>query len=270
MKKLFMTLMALLMAGTVCGCTKTDTPDTETGNEDEVLTSEETYTVTTTGFGGDMTVDVTFDGDVITGVEITNHSETDGVGTLAIDEMPSKIISANDYMVDAVSGATITSEAIMDAVSQAVDMKYGTGTEGEIEDGFIADTKTEMALEAAMAGSEWPAFMYVEAADLEAITGVTADEMVEHVFAMPMMMTHATSMIIIEAKDADTLASITTKMNTYFAGVEEQWSTYLPDQHELTQNRVEMTEGNYYIGVIAQDAQTVANTIVANLAETAK
>lgn len=268
MKKLFAMLMALLMVGSVTGCTKTDTPNDDQLPGDENLDTGEVYEVTAAGYGGDMKVKVTFEGDDITKVEVVEHAETDGVGTLAIDELPGKIAELDDYEVDVVTGATMTSEAIKDAVRQAVDQKYGFGSEGE--SGYIADTKVEMALESTLAGSEWPAFMYVETTDLEGITGVSADQIVEHVFAMPMMAVHATSFIVIEAKDADALADVTEKMGTYFKGVEEQWSTYLPDQHELVQNRVEKTVGNYYIGIIAADAETLAETLEGYLTVEAK
>ncbi len=83
-------------------------------------TGTATYTGTALGYGGEMTVSVTMDGDKITGVSVTSHSETTGIGTNAIDALPSKIAETNSVMVDTVAGATKSSEAILEAVKAAL------------------------------------------------------------------------------------------------------------------------------------------------------
>jgi hypothetical protein len=72
------------------------------------------------GFGGPVTVTITKDGDKITDVKIVGDSETAGIGTNAIDDMPQQIIDANGADVDGVAGATITSEAIIEAAKIAL------------------------------------------------------------------------------------------------------------------------------------------------------
>lgn len=74
------------------------------------------------GYGGTLKVSVTLNGDDITSVKITEHHETQGVGTRAIDALPKAIEEANSTNVDSISGATITSEAIKQAVNQAMGM----------------------------------------------------------------------------------------------------------------------------------------------------
>ena len=77
------------------------------------------------GFGGEVTVEVTVDGDKITAVTAKGDSETDGIGSKAIEELPGKIVEANsaDVDVEVVSGATVTSTAIIDAVKSALESK---------------------------------------------------------------------------------------------------------------------------------------------------
>lgn len=72
------------------------------------------------GYGGTLKVRVTVDGEKLTSVEITEHHETEGVGTRAIDALPDAMVSAGTWQVDAVSGATVTSNAIMSAVQMAL------------------------------------------------------------------------------------------------------------------------------------------------------
>ena len=72
------------------------------------------------GYGGTLKVRVTVDGDKLTRVEVTSHHETQGVGTRAIDALPEAMASAGTWDVDTVSGATVTSNAIKDAVRMAL------------------------------------------------------------------------------------------------------------------------------------------------------
>lgn len=72
------------------------------------------------GYGGVLRVTVSVNGEDITAVQVTSHSETEGVGTRAIDVLPDMIVREDSIDVDSVSGATITSEAIKAAVAQAV------------------------------------------------------------------------------------------------------------------------------------------------------
>lgn len=72
------------------------------------------------GYGGKVKVSVTMNGTDITEVKVIEHSETPGVGTRAIEALPDAIVQADSVDVDSVSGATITSEAIKQAVGQAM------------------------------------------------------------------------------------------------------------------------------------------------------
>ncbi|MBQ8313649.1 MAG: FMN-binding protein [Clostridia bacterium] len=72
------------------------------------------------GYGGTLKVRVTVDGDKLTRVEVTEHHETQGVGTRAIDALPEAMASAGTWDVDTVSGATVTSNAIKNAVRMAL------------------------------------------------------------------------------------------------------------------------------------------------------
>lgn len=72
------------------------------------------------GYGGTLKVRVTVDGEKLTKVEVTDHHETQGVGTRAIDALPEAMASAGTWDVDTVSGATVTSNAIKNAVRMAL------------------------------------------------------------------------------------------------------------------------------------------------------
>ena len=76
---------------------------------------------TAPGRNGDLTVEVVMTDDTIYQINIVDHSETEGVGTLAIDQLPIDIFQAQSLKVDAITSATITSTAIKDAIVNALD-----------------------------------------------------------------------------------------------------------------------------------------------------
>ena len=82
-------------------------------------TSKE-FTAKAKGYKSDVEVKVIMDDTTITNVEVLSHEETDGIGTKAIDALPSLIVDAQSINVDVVGGATFTSKAIIEAVSTAL------------------------------------------------------------------------------------------------------------------------------------------------------
>lgn len=80
---------------------------------------------TAEGMGGKVSVAVTTDSDgKVSSVEVTRNSETQGIGSNAIEQLPEKFVglSTADEIdaVDAVSGATVTSNALKEAVKAAL------------------------------------------------------------------------------------------------------------------------------------------------------
>ena len=80
------------------------------------------------GIGGDVPVAVTLNADgTIASVTVGENSETDGIGSKAIAAMPEEFVglSTLDQIqgVDGVSGASVTSQALRDAVAQALGLE---------------------------------------------------------------------------------------------------------------------------------------------------
>ncbi len=116
MRKLIaLTLIALMLIGTAACSAPAQTPAETPAAQTKTLTG------TGKGFGGEVTVTVTMDGDKIVDVKAAGDKETKNIGTKAIDELPAKIVEAGSTTVDIISGATVTSEAIIYAVNNALD-----------------------------------------------------------------------------------------------------------------------------------------------------
>lgn len=79
-----------------------------------------TYTGTAKGFGGDITVDVTIAGGAITDVKAVGENETPGLGSVAIEKLPAAILETQSVEVDSVTGATVSSDAILKAFGEAL------------------------------------------------------------------------------------------------------------------------------------------------------
>ena len=122
------------------------------------------YKASAKGIGGDVPVTVTVKDGKIAKVEVGENSETDGIGSKAIEQLPDAIVKANGTEgVDAVSGASVTSKAIFDAVNDCMDQatkaagttddkaaadkdaKADTTKADETKDAKAADTKDEKA-----------------------------------------------------------------------------------------------------------------------------
>lgn len=80
-----------------------------------------TYEGVGQGIGGDVPVTVTVEGGKIASVEVGENGETQGIGSKAIEALPEAIATAGTTDgVDAVAGATVTSNAIFSAIAAAV------------------------------------------------------------------------------------------------------------------------------------------------------
>lgn len=84
-----------------------------------------TYTGVGAGKNGDITVEVTFSTEKIESIRIVSHTETPSLSDAAIEQIPTKIVEAQSLGVDAVSGATYTSNGIVEAVADAVKQAGG-------------------------------------------------------------------------------------------------------------------------------------------------
>ncbi|MDD3252395.1 MAG: FAD-dependent oxidoreductase [Lachnospiraceae bacterium] len=74
-----------------------------------------TYTQTASGNNGDVKVEVEVLDGVIKKVEVIEHMETAGISDKAISDIPSFIVENQSLGIDAISGATNTSNAILEA-----------------------------------------------------------------------------------------------------------------------------------------------------------
>ncbi|SEA63586.1 fumarate reductase flavoprotein subunit [Oribacterium sp. KHPX15] len=162
-------ISTVLIAGMVMtGCAATGTPEATTASTTETATAaagettaaaetgEETqadgaeaggdlkdgsYDITVDGRNGKMTVTTVIKDGAIAEVTIGDNTETPEVATTALEQLPKAIVDAGTPFVDAVTGATITSDAIMEAVKGAITAAGGN------PDSFSKDTGANKSTE---------------------------------------------------------------------------------------------------------------------------
>ena len=105
MKKLLAVLLSVAMLGTCPVLAES---------------SAKTASATAKGFGGDITVTVTVENGALTSVQIVGADETAGIGSRAVELLGDTMVGANSVEVEAISGATISSNAILAAAAEAL------------------------------------------------------------------------------------------------------------------------------------------------------
>lgn len=131
MKKLVSVLLAssLLLAGCNTGSSSTPTEaaqPTSAAAETEKETAAESeaaggvFTGKAAGFHGDIVVEITVDGETITDLQVTQHSETENIGEAALPLLAEQALKNQTINVDTVAGATVTSDGFRAALEDAV------------------------------------------------------------------------------------------------------------------------------------------------------
>ncbi|EHI73948.1 NADPH-dependent FMN reductase [Streptococcus criceti] len=83
------------------------------------------YEVTTEGHNGPLPVTVTLSDDRIEKIDIDSSGETSGISDIVFTRIPNEIIEGQTLNVDAVSGASVTSNGVLDGVARAVRLAGG-------------------------------------------------------------------------------------------------------------------------------------------------
>lgn len=141
MKKFLSLLLALTMLLTLCGAASAEA-GVFTGVGDSDI-----------GGKGAIEVAVTVDENgAVTAIEVTKNGDTAGISDPAVAQIPGLIVEQQTANVDAVAGATKTSDAIMAAVLDAVTkagldtVKWSTKVETVVEKAEDVTIETEIVV----------------------------------------------------------------------------------------------------------------------------
>lgn len=120
MKKVIALLLVVVLTLSLVACGNT----TNNGGANN-SGSEESKTLTLTGsaegFGGPVDVEITVTDGVVEAIDYTAEGETPTVGGAALPLLVENVIKAQSLDIDAVSGATVTSTAFLEALGAALE-----------------------------------------------------------------------------------------------------------------------------------------------------
>ena len=127
-------LPALLLGGAMvlslaaCGAQSGGTTPAPTGS---TAAQAQTYTASAKGYGGDVTVTLTVTGSTVDSLTVEGAGETEAIGGAAITGFNETLGAYAGQgvdqvaVVDAVSGATLTSAAVQDALKDVLSQAAG-------------------------------------------------------------------------------------------------------------------------------------------------
>jgi fumarate reductase flavoprotein subunit len=127
--RLWALVLSLSMMLGMVGC-KSQTVETSAAeSQTEITTQEQTtqqaivdgsYTAAGVGKNGDVQVTVVFEYGAIASVTVGDNQETEAIASAAIEAVPERIVKNQSVAVDIVSGATVTCQAILEAVKACI------------------------------------------------------------------------------------------------------------------------------------------------------
>ena len=98
-----------------------------------------TFEGSSQGFHAPVKVQVTLENGAITDVQVVEQQETKGVSDYSLSETPKRIIEAQSWNVDTLSGATFSSNAVKYAVRAALQEAGAEGLDAEVHEEQPAD-----------------------------------------------------------------------------------------------------------------------------------
>ncbi len=116
-KSISLVMVLLLIIGSFVGCATKETAEL---NEETGKYTDGTYQGKGEGKGGEVLVQVVVKNGDIDDVKILKHNETEMISDPAISKIVKAVIENKSVNVDVVSGATMTSEAILEGIKDAL------------------------------------------------------------------------------------------------------------------------------------------------------
>ncbi len=115
----FILATMMVLSLTACG-SKDNSQNDQTSSSTSGKYKAGTYEGTAKGFGGDITATVTLSENAIESITVVGDKETQGIGSVAVEQLPKEMVKKQAVEIDGISGATKSSGAIKEAVANAL------------------------------------------------------------------------------------------------------------------------------------------------------
>jgi RnfABCDGE-type electron transport complex D subunit len=213
-----------------------------------------TYTGEADSFGGKLAVEVTVSGGKITAVEVVSHSDTPGISDPAINTIPGQIVAANSPTVDAISGATFTSEGIMQAVQNALVGAEVGGAPGWADGTYTGEASSfggKLAVEVTVSGGKITAVEVVSHSDTPGISD-------------PAINTIPGQIVAANSPQVDAISGATYTSEGIMAAVENALAGAMATASPAAAPKfdIQVADGTYRAAAQGRNAQLVAEVTV--------
>ncbi len=158
-------LTVLFMILMLMSCMGASLPENHEKNPNVTSMKPGVYKQTVSGMHEGLVVDVTLGSKRIDKVEVVENNDTPGISDAAIESMPGIIVEKQSLSVDAVSGATMTSNGILAAVKAAIVAAGGNPLD------FTASVSSEEEKTAARTMDTTPPSAWDESCDVVVVGG---------------------------------------------------------------------------------------------------
>lgn len=192
-KELFKRTGSLALAAAIClsGCSSSTPSGSDEGGAKQ-------YTASAKGFGGDVSATLTYEGGKITEVALTGDQETEAIGGAALDTLKEQVIAAQSADIDGVSGATVTSNAVKNAVADCIAQATGkTAEPASVADGVYTGTAqgfmSEVKVQVTIKDAKIADIKVTDIADTSMIGNTAAAQLVQDIVAAQSLAVDAVS-----------------------------------------------------------------------------
>ncbi|WP_026893770.1 flavocytochrome c [Clostridiisalibacter paucivorans] len=139
-RTLLVLVLSIAMLLTAFGCQSNEPTSSDEGEESSTTFNAGTYMGEAQGHNGTLKVEVVLSEDKIEEVNVVEHSETPQISDVPLNQIPETIVKNQSLAVDTISGATVTSDAVLTAVTKALE---GAGVEISALSQTVSNESTE-------------------------------------------------------------------------------------------------------------------------------
>ena len=156
LKKILSVILAIIMVlGLITGCSEKQPAVNvgDNGTAQKSILNDGTYEGTGKGNNGDIKVEMKVEDSKIVSINIVEHSETAGISDSAMENIPKEIVTGQTIAVDIISGATNSSNGIIEAVKSCIEQAGGNPKDFEISSqGQVSDKIEELESDVVVIG----------------------------------------------------------------------------------------------------------------------
>ncbi|MEK3731646.1 flavocytochrome c [Paenibacillus sp. FSL M8-0334] len=119
-RRSFLVALVFILIMSMIGCSGSDKEEIAETADPQGIYTPGTYTGEAQGLHSTIKVEVTVDASKILSVKVLEQQDTEGVSDAVFDTIPQKVVEGQSLKVEVVSGASVSSEGLIEAIADAL------------------------------------------------------------------------------------------------------------------------------------------------------